>query len=98
MPKTCKVCGSEKTCLIWSPRWSSNAYCSFRCSLIGTANLTLAIAVVFGIIAISLIFIGLVFLNQTYQAFIYSIVFGAGTILCSFISTIGFYFKRQDGY
>ncbi|MHA1419005.1 MAG: hypothetical protein ACTSU7_12700 [Candidatus Heimdallarchaeaceae archaeon] len=98
MPRTCKVCGSGNISLIWSPRWGSTGYCSFRCNAIGKANYTFAFAVFLGIVAIGLIIIALVIPNPKPEALIYGIIAGAMAVLCSIQSSIGFFLKRQDGY
>ena len=98
MPSSCKVCGSGNVSLFWSPRWGSTGYCSFRCNAIGTANYTFALAVFLGIVAIGLIIIALEIPNPEPTALCYGIAAGVLAIPCSFISAIGFYFKKQDGY
>jgi len=98
MPKSCKVCGSANISLIWSPRWGTTGYCSFRCNAIGTVNYNFAFAVFFDIVAIVLILIALVIPNPEPRALAYGIAAGFISIPLSLISVIGFYFKRQDEY
>ncbi|MHA1201868.1 MAG: hypothetical protein ACTSQ4_05035 [Candidatus Heimdallarchaeaceae archaeon] len=98
MLRTCKVCGSGDISIFWSPRWSSNGYCSYRCYAMGTANYLFAAAIFFGILAIFLIFFALVIPNPTLRILGYGIASGVVTILCSFQCALGFLFKRQDDY
>ncbi len=98
MPRSCKVCGSGNISLIWSNRWGITGYCSFRCNAIGNVNYNFAIAVFLGIVAIALILIALVIPNPEPKALAYGIAAGMISIPLSFLSAIGFYFKRQDRY